>query len=121
MASLSQVQEMWRNFTDDRPVMSKRNKHDWHTYSLLRREVDEAEAETDPEKIATELSDILLFVLTIANNHGIDMDEAVREKIARDLAKYPAINFQGELVYDEAIGKSKTDWVDIRGEEDFYR
>lgn len=100
--------------------MQKRNKRDFHTFKLLRAEVDEAEEEKEPQKIAHELADIVLFTMTIANNHEIDLGMEILEKISRDYLKYPAKNFQGDYEYDEAIGKSKSEWKEDRGEEWFY-
>lgn len=89
-------------------------------YELLRAEVDEAEAETDKDKIARELADIYVFLATIANNHGIDLEAEVKEKMARNILKYPQANFQGQYEYKEAMGKSRSEWIEDKGEEWFY-
>ena len=117
---MKEIQKLLEIFSEDRPVMKKHNQRDWRIYKLLRQEIDEAEAETDPKKIATELSDIIAFALTIANNHGLDMDAEIREKIARNILKYPQQNFQGDYTYNEAVGKSKSEWQEDHGEEWFY-
>ena len=52
----------------------------------------------DPGKldaIRDELADILCYVLAIANELSIDVDEAMRRKMVKNETKYPAQKFRG--------------------------
>lgn len=46
-------------------------------------------------EIRDELADITCFVLGFTNALGIDLSEAVRQKMAKNIAKYPAEQFKG--------------------------
>src|SRR5262245_10537101 len=47
-------------------------------------------------EIADELADILAFSLALANALEIDVSEAVRSKMLKNAAKYPAEQFRGQ-------------------------
>jgi NTP pyrophosphatase (non-canonical NTP hydrolase) len=56
------------------------------------------QASDDPEKlnaVAEELSDVLCYALAIANELEIDVSRAMREKMKKNEAKYPADEYQG--------------------------
>ena len=60
----------------------------------------------DPVKgprIREELADILIYALEFSNRTGIDVSQAIEEKIAVNGRKYPADKFRGSSKkYDEA-------------------
>jgi NTP pyrophosphatase (non-canonical NTP hydrolase) len=45
--------------------------------------------------IAEELSDVLCYVLAMANALELDLADALRRKMEKNVAKYPAAEFQG--------------------------
>ncbi len=49
------------------------------------------------EQIAEELADILCFALSFANATGIDIATALRNKMVKNAAKYPADQFRGRF------------------------
>lgn len=56
-------------------------------------EVDSRHAAADPERakaIAAEMADVLLYLVRMADMLGIDLDEAVKSKLALNARKYPA-------------------------------
>lgn len=80
---------------------------------LLQGEVQEAsESLDDTENLASELSDIVIFTLTLANQYGFDMDEQIRRKVAYNLARYSAVDFQGD--YEQARLKGKAREKDVK-------
>lgn len=106
MASIAEIQEMLRNFSIDRPTLAENNNPE-RIINLLQNEVVEAaESLTDTENLASEISDIVIFALTLANLYGFDMDEEVREKIAFNIGRYSSDLFQ-EGDYEEARLKAK--------------
>lgn len=57
-----------------------------------------ADATADPEtlrQIREELADILAFALAFANRLGIDVTDALTEKMKKNAVKYPADRFRG--------------------------
>lgn len=69
---------------------------------LLQNEVVEAsQSLTDTDNLASEIADIVIFALTLANHYGFDMDLEVREKIAVNTIRYQAKFFQ-DGDYEEA-------------------
>ena len=101
---MKEYQQMVRNFLDDRPVMRKNNTHK-RVVELLHGEVDEVRG-AGPEELAWELADVVFFVMTLANMHDIDLGEALREKTAFNLSRFPSSDFQ-EGDYSEARLKGK--------------
>ncbi|MBV9159631.1 MAG: nucleotide pyrophosphohydrolase [Candidatus Kaiserbacteria bacterium] len=47
------------------------------------------------EHVAEELADVLIYAIHMANETGIDMAAAVRDKIAKNEAKYPVAAWKG--------------------------
>lgn len=115
------VQQMLADFLKDRPVMETNNT--FHAVvELLVGEVDElkeAHVNGDNKDIAQEVADVFIFAYTLANILGVDVDTEVREKIAYNMSRYTADNFQqGE--YAEGRDKSR-DWVkDTHWKQLFY-
>ena len=84
------LKEIIENFNEDRPAMLR----DIPTLlGALMNEVEEA-MEAEGEELGRELADILIFVYTIAQWAGIDLESETREKIALNHIRYPASNFQ---------------------------
>ncbi len=55
------------------------------------------------QAVSDELADVMTFLVSLAQAANIDIATAVREKMARNAAKYPAEKFQG--VYHRPIIK----------------
>lgn len=103
---------MLQNFSQDRPSLQKNNTPE-QLIILLQNEVIEAsQSLTDHNNLASELSDVLIFALTIANLYGFNMDEEVKTKIAFNTARYSAIDFNGD--YEDARLKGKKREKDLK-------
>lgn len=48
------------------------------------------------DEIADELADITCFVLAMTNALGIELSDAVRQKMVKNAAKYPPETFRGQ-------------------------
>lgn len=104
--SLEDIQTILQNFTNDRPTLQENNTPE-QILLLLQNEVTEAsESLTDTENLASEIADIVIFALTLANQYGFNMDEQVREKIAFNTGRYSADLFQNGN-YEESRLKAK--------------
>ena len=64
----------------------------WIETEASRRVGDEAQKR---EAISDELADIMCYVLALANELSIDVATAVRNKMKKNEAKYPAPEFRG--------------------------
>jgi len=47
------------------------------------------------ERLAEELSDVLIYLIRIADRAGVDLETAVREKLSANNQKYPADKARG--------------------------
>ncbi len=61
------------------------------------------------EKIRKELSDVMIYCFDMASILGIDMDEAVNDKLTKVQAKYPVEFFNKEIRASEA-GTEEVYW-----------
>ena len=62
-----------------------------------------------PEKIAAigeELADVLCYALALANELDIDVATALREKMVKNVQKYPAERFRGRYGEEDDPGAS---------------
>ena len=66
---------------------------------FLWKSADEA---VDPAKLREELADVFITALNFANTAGIDIAQAVRDKVALNDARYPVALSKGKaLKYNE--------------------
>lgn len=61
---------------------------------FLWKTIKESE-EVDRERIKEELADVIAYALMLAHKHGIDVKQAVLEKIAKNASKYPVEKAKG--------------------------
>jgi len=47
------------------------------------------------EEVVEELADVVIYCLTMANQLNVDLGQAVRQKLVRNDAKYPADKYRG--------------------------
>lgn len=61
--------------------------------------VEESRLITEDPAIATEvadeMSDVMCYLLALANELDIDLSDAIRSKMKKNVKKYPAAEFQG--------------------------
>ena len=72
-------------------------------FQWLTAEQSRAVAER-PERlsaVADELADVLCYVLAMANELGLDLSTALRHKMDRNEAKYPASQYRGRFGPDD--------------------
>ena len=51
--------------------------------------------------VAEELADVLCYALAMANQLGVDLSTAVRDKMAKNEQKYPADEYRGRFGPDD--------------------
>ena len=59
---------------------------------------------SDPQRrndIAEEMSDVFCYLLALANELDIDLSDAMRDKMIKNNAKYPAEEFRGRFGPDD--------------------
>uniref|UniRef100_UPI003F494E2C nucleotide pyrophosphohydrolase n=1 Tax=Niallia taxi TaxID=2499688 RepID=UPI003F494E2C len=54
-----------------------------------------AEAKENPERLKEELADVLIYSYMMADNLGFDVDEIIKEKLAKNEMKYPVEKSKG--------------------------
>ena len=66
--------------------------------------LESREVAAQPEKLAAvaeELADVLCYALALANELGLDVATAVRQKMVKNALKYPADEFRGRYGPDD--------------------
>jgi NTP pyrophosphatase (non-canonical NTP hydrolase) len=114
--TLAELRELVRRFVDER---------DWRQFHSPKNlsmslaieaaelmehfqwiDVDESRAAaSDPQKLAAigeELADVLCYALALANELDIDVSQAVRDKMVKNAAKYPAEEYRGRYGPEDA-------------------
>jgi dCTP diphosphatase len=56
------------------------------------------ENEAKRSEIRDEMADIACYLLSMANALGMDLSDAVRDKLVKNAAKYPAEKFRGRYI-----------------------
>jgi dCTP diphosphatase len=64
----------------------------WHDAAQVAEARDNPAAQ---ERIRQELADVLIYCLSLSNALGIDLSEAIQEKLAISGRKYPADAYRG--------------------------
>ena len=118
MASLQEIQTMLQNFSLDRPTLQKQNTPEQIILLLQNEVVEASQSLTDTENLATEIADVVILALTLANSFGFDMDLEIREKISFNSARFSSDMFQTGS-YDDAISQGKMVEKDYL-KRDFY-
>jgi NTP pyrophosphatase (non-canonical NTP hydrolase) len=107
--------ERWQK---DRPLINEQNGCWAQAVLLLLGEVSELEEAAadyhdglaEPEDVASELADIVLFSITALRALGFDPEKAVRGKLKRNTDKYPKEDMQVG-VYEEVMATKKREWI----------
>ena len=68
---------------------------------FLWKKEDEAE-QVDRAKLREELADVFAYAIMLAGRHGLEVSDIVKEKIAKNGAKYPVEKSKGSAAkYDD--------------------
>ena len=103
---MKELQKIVSDFVDDRPTLKENNTLE-RVFFLLSQEMDEVGEDLhNGETIGSELADLIFFILTLANIHGIDMEAEFREKTAWNHIRYQAHLFQ-DGDYEDARKEAK--------------
>ena len=69
-----------------------------HFQWLRSDEIEQITSDPDAlRQVREELADVLAFVLSLANALGVDVSQALAEKMAKNELKYPAERFRGRF------------------------
>lgn len=107
-ATLSQLTEMALKFVNERDWKQFHNPKDMAVSLMLESaelleltqwkngEVLDAHLKSHPQEVADELSDVLFWVLEIAQHFHINLATAFEQKLAKNAAKYPIEKARGQ-------------------------
>jgi NTP pyrophosphatase (non-canonical NTP hydrolase) len=70
----------------------------WMDNETSRQVVHDADA---LENIADEIADVACYLLALGNTLGMDLSQAVLNKLAKNAVKYPAEKYRGRYRVDE--------------------
>lgn len=118
---MKEVLQIIENYIEDRPRMKENNANPKNMERLLREEVEEfvADLDTGSDNLGREAADIVWFVASICFLKGIDLEEEIREKAARNHLKRPAVLYSNGLTYEQAEQEVKKQWTK-EDEKEFY-
>ena len=69
---------------------------------FLWKKEDEAE-QVDRAKLREELADVFAYAIMLAGRHGLEVSDIVKEKIAKNAAKYPVEKSKGSAAKYDAL------------------
>jgi dCTP diphosphatase len=105
--SIQELQERIRHFRDERDWMQFHNHKDMATaLAIEAAELQEiflwkqgeeinVVASSKQEQLKEELADVAVYLLELADNLGIDLGEAIVQKLEKNAAKYPVHKAKG--------------------------
>lgn len=112
--TISELQARIRRFRDERDWMQFHNHKDMaaalaieaaelqELFLWKQGEEIEAVAGGKSEKLRDELADVAVYLLELADNLGINLDEAIAAKLEKNALKYPVRKAKGSNAkYDE--------------------
>lgn len=125
MSEKLSIIEMQRNFYRDRPTMCERNSDTAFLLARLYEEVEELKnAPTNhlglEKHQEQEAVDVVLFALAFLDALMGDAEEAIREKVARNVIKFQPKLFLDSVDYPLGISVSNAEWKRERGDQIFY-
>jgi dCTP diphosphatase len=99
--TISSIREWVKKFVQER---------DWGTYQTPRNlaesmviecaellELFQWDSSPDDKSVVDELSDVVIYCLSLANSLNIDLSECIKAKLEKDERKYPISKFKGIL------------------------
>ena len=99
--TIASIRGLIRQFIDER---------DWGKYQTPRNlaeciviegaellELFQWNSSPDDQGVVDELSDVIIYCLSLANSLNIDLSESVKEKLGKDERKYPISKVKGKL------------------------
>jgi len=110
MTELEELRERIRDFRDERDWMQFHNPKNLacsiviEAAELLEHfqwkslEQSEETARSNRGEIADEIADVAIYLIELAENLGIDLGEAIRQKLAANAIKYPIQKAKGSAL-----------------------
>lgn len=101
MSELQSIIEKIIQFRDERDWEQFHNSKDLalaisiEASELLELFLWKGNEDVHRDKLKEELADILTFCLLLSEKHGLDVEQIIREKIAKNEAKYPVSKAKG--------------------------
>ncbi|MGV3504662.1 MAG: nucleotide pyrophosphohydrolase [Adhaeribacter sp.] len=101
MGDIKEVIAALLKFRDDRDWQQFHNSKDLaaaisiEASELLELFLWKGNEEVDRDKLKAELADVLSFCLLLAEKHGLDVAEIIKEKIVQNNLKYPVSKAKG--------------------------
>lgn len=74
----------------------------WLTADESRSLADDRDKLTE---VGEELADVLCYALALANELGLDVSQAIRDKMVKNARKYPAEEFRGRYGSEDQGGR----------------
>ena len=105
---ISELTEKIKRFRDDRDWLQFHNHKDMALSLMLEaaevlehfqwKSIEECKkhAEERREEIADELADVAMYLFELADNLGVDLPEAIKAKLAKNIEKYPIERAKGK-------------------------
>lgn len=122
MASLMEISQMLQAFSGARDTLKRANT----PMGIVERtegELNEIKEELlkeeiDPQKLAAEIADAMIYLFTLSGDFGFDMELEIKEKIALNTIRFPANKFK-DGDYEESRRECKAAEKPII--EEFYQ
>ena len=108
VGQIRELTEKIKRFRDDRDWLQFHNHKDMALSLMLEaaevlehfqwKSIEECKkhAEERREEIADELADVAMYLFELADNLGVDLPEAIKAKLAKNIEKYPIERAKGK-------------------------
>ncbi|MGX6992986.1 nucleotide pyrophosphohydrolase [Vagococcus penaei] len=84
----------WRQFHDEKDLAISISLEANELLELFQWR-SSTEAKLNPERLAEELADVLIYSYMMADNLGFDIDEIIQKKLIKNAEKYPLSQSKG--------------------------
>ncbi|GAJ62398.1 MazG nucleotide pyrophosphohydrolase [Streptococcus parauberis] len=79
----------WRQFHNEKDLAISVSLEASELLELFQWKTSEEVIQTKSEELKEEIADVVIYAYMLADNLGFDMESIIREKLAKNVEKYP--------------------------------
>lgn len=79
----------WRQFHNEKDLAISVSLEASELLELFQWKTNEEVIQTKSEELKEEIADVVIYAYMLADNLGFDMESIIREKLAKNVEKYP--------------------------------
>lgn len=91
----------WRQFHNEKDLAISVSLEASELLELFQWKTSEEVIQTKSEELKEEIADVVIYAYMLADNLGFDMESIIREKLAKNVEKYPVSKSKNNKKYTE--------------------